>query len=548
MQNLLIAILQRLVITPDSALKNGIHVVAGPGTGKSRLLALLIAWLLLWRMKSQVIIDPTGGVVDNIIAKIARQPLPIRRRIWPRIHYVDWGASDYVVPSPLYYRQSQADTTFEIANRFLTVLKRQDPQLQSAPILGWNSLYECGLYAGQIAVALDAQIDFVADLVRDPRQYKDLLKQALMVDPKLKPAVTYFRELMDPKSGALRSRRTDSFRNKLLPLQSDPTMFATFAAPRRGIDWEQIDRSGHTVLIDARDERDADRRQFKLLWWFRDFVDYIKYRGMTGRGREIGFLIDEVTQLLGYRTAEGQSLLAEDLEELTSVLGRNFGVNSVISHQNMSQVDPRIQNVLMQMGTQCVGVLTNDDDALLMARVLHRYNPSMVRKREPVWMSVREDVWPYTDFVPEIIDYTTTEFTPDEQVRLAADTLRGLPKFTFLIRNATEEGNLSTRVQRVSIANVDRNQYPDPHQVNEIRSYLRVKSGISVDEVTSLIEQEREKRLMGSRRKRSDDNAILNEGGEQHEKSQERSDFSTQTRPNQAEAGESFKEELWTQK
>ena len=80
------------------------------------------------------------------------------------------------------------------------------------------------------------------------------------------------------------------------------------------------------------------------------FIEYIKLRRMGGRDREVVFCIDEVTQLLGQRTQEGHSILAEDLEELVAVLARNDGVNAVIAHQNLSQVDERIRNVLLQMG------------------------------------------------------------------------------------------------------------------------------------------------------------------------------------------------------
>src|SRR3712207_8511933 len=56
-----------------------------------------------------------------------------------------------------------------------TTLFRSDPKLQSAPMLGWNALFECASYAGQIAAALGRQVDFVADLIEHPRTYKEEL-------------------------------------------------------------------------------------------------------------------------------------------------------------------------------------------------------------------------------------------------------------------------------------------------------------------------------------------------------------------------------------
>lgn len=474
------ALAERLLILSDASLKNGAHLVAGPGSGKSRLLGRILVWQMLLRRKPQVILDPTGGVVDNLLDKLSRLPLEYRKKLWPRLVYVNAGATDFITPTPLYYRMSENDTLFEIANRPLAIFKRQDPQLESAPILGWNSIYECGIFAGQIAAALERQIDFVADLVRSPRNYKEDLKQVVSAHPELQPAVSYFREMMDPTSGELRNRRTSSFLTKLLPLLADPPMRAAFAAPSRHIDWEAISRQGQTLIIDFRHERDPERRRFKLLYWFRNFIDFVKYRGMAGRGEEVVFLIDEVTQLLGHRTLSGASIMAEDLEELVAVLGRNFGVNVVISHQNLSQVDERIRNVFMQMGTQLIGVLPNPDDAITVARYLASYDPHLIKKKEPVWMSLEYlDRKTYNTYMrPTVIDYRTVEFAVDEQIILAAQQLQRLPNFRFLVRPAKSEGNLTGRLRHMSIANVDRNQYPDERQIAPVRRMLAQRDGI----------------------------------------------------------------------
>lgn len=465
----------------DTALKNGIHLVAGPGAGKSRLMGRGIVWQQMIRRKPQVVLDPTGGIVDNLLDKVTRLPFELRRKLWSRITYIDMGATDYIVPSPLYYQISPNDTPFAIANRFPSLLKRLDPDLASAPILGWNSLYECSIYAGQIAAALGRQIDFVADLIAHPKNYKAELKQALSIYPELQPAVEYFRELMDPTSGELRNRRTGSFVNKLIPFLSDPTMQAAFAAAKRRVDWEQVARQGQTVLIDFRHEVDPDRRRFKLLYWFRDFINYVKQRGMGGRGEEVMFVIDEVTQLLGQKTMSGQSVMAEDLEELVAVLGRNMGVNVVIAHQNLSQVELRVMNVLMQMGTQVVGVISNPDDALLLARQLVPYAPYLVKKREPVWMSLSKPSLFGSVSEPTIIDYTTTEFTPDEQQLMAASRFQRLGRFRFLVRPALSEGNITGDLKTVSIENLDYNQYPDARALAEVRCFLRQKCGVPIE-------------------------------------------------------------------
>lgn len=499
----------------DAALKQGVHVVGGPGCGKTRLLAFF-TWQAWVRRQPCLILDPTGGITDMLLTKMRGLAPAYRTPLWSRLTYIGEGASDYVLPRQLYHRVSEHDTFFTIANRLPAVFKRQDPALMDAPILGWNSLYECLIYAGQIAAACDRQIDFVADLVQNPQDYKELLTQTLAAHPELQSAVTYFRALMDPSSGAQRERRTGSLKTKLLPFLADPTFQATFSASHPGIDWQQVEREGRTVLVDLRDELDEERRQFKLIWWLRSFIDYIKYRGTAGRGHEMMLCIDELTQLLGYRTVGGQSVLAEDLEELVAMLGRGYGVNTIISHQNLSQLDTRVQNVLLQMGTQCVGTLTNDEDALKVARVFHRYDPSWVRKKEPVWMKLahptemetssshthsagwssswhaytRSETTGETQHVkpketPTIIDHRTVEYTPEEQFLLAADQLRNLPKFTFLTKPASGEGDFTGQVRRISIANFDRGRYPDAVALASLRLLLRQAYGVPVPELVA---------------------------------------------------------------
>lgn len=483
---------KRLGVIPDEALKTGIHFIGSPGTGKSRTVGRLYVYDLFMRGVSVVVLDPSGGIIQNVIDKVRRLPLEVRQKLWPRIRYIDVGATDYIVPSPLYARRP-GDTFFSVANRLPSVLRRQDPQLQSAPILGWNSLQQCAIYAGQIAAALGRQIDFVADLISQPRLYKDELRQALSHYPELAPAVAYFRELMDPNSQGLRERRTGSFQSKLLPFLADPTMLAGFAASHDGIDWQAVMQNKELVLIDFQNEHDPERRQFKLIWWFRSVIDFVKQRGMAGRGQEFLFAIDEITQLLGQRGGDGNSILAEDLEELVAVLSRNYGVNVLLAHQNLSQVDERVRNILMQCGTQIVGNITNPDDAAYLARQFFRYDPYAEKKKEPVWMNVvrfDHNGFPMDYSWPKVIDYKSVEFTADEQLFSLMSRFQ-LPRFQFLVRPATAEGTISKNLYRMSVERLDAGQYPDAIEVDRILSYLRQKDGIPIEELLGEINNRR---------------------------------------------------------
>src|SRR5688572_367218 len=113
----------RFLLLSDAALKNSLHLVGGPGSGKSRLLGRLLICQWLARGRPAVVLDPTGGVRSNLLDKLIRQPPEVRQKLWPRLVYVDAGASDFIVPTPLYVHLYEGDTAFSIANRLPAILK-----------------------------------------------------------------------------------------------------------------------------------------------------------------------------------------------------------------------------------------------------------------------------------------------------------------------------------------------------------------------------------------------------------------------------------------
>lgn len=491
---------RRLFWTPDSAYKQGVHLMGGPGSGKSRFLGRVFAWLALVRGFPSVIFDPTGTVTDNLFDKLYRLPAAIGQPLAERLTYIDAGAKDFVVPTPFYTRHSATESYEDIANRLIEVLVQEDPQLESAPILGKNALVECASYAGQIAAQLGLQIEFAYDLVRHPNKYADLLTYAEKQDPELKKAANFFREFMGEKSKTLHERKTLSFLNKLHPFLSDKAVRASFNAVTPGIDWPAVVRNRQTVLIDFRHEWDTERRQFKLLWWLKDFTTFAKHRGTAGRGEEVMLVIDELTALLGYKKVSGESVLAQEIEELTTVLGRNFGVNVVIAHQNLRQLDERIQTALMQMGNQCLFRLAHPDDTLLLARYFLTYDPHRVRKWETHWSITEEGTAfsldptgltnggkPYRPLSKRKLMFpigtTTTEFDEQQQYIMLADKVRNVEQFHFYLRPALAEGRMDNHLYLISLKNLDRGEYPDATALSRVRTVLRQQSGRPVDAV-----------------------------------------------------------------
>jgi hypothetical protein len=483
-------LLVKAVSLTDQGLMNGARVVAGPGAGKSRWAGRGLVWQKLIRGHPLIALDPTGAVVANIFDKVCSMPQQIQEALWPRIKYVDMAATDYVIPMPLYERRSEGDTLLAIANRFLEVMQRVDPYLHTASVEGMNALVEAGAAAGMMAAALGGQITDVAAMLAHPEQWKQQFAVARRSHPELQLAYDYFQQFTEIKNPALRRRQTGSLLIKLIPFLADPAMRARFAAPRPGLDLRHEMEQGHAVFYDFQGEHDPVRRRLKLLWCFLQHVEYAKTRGIAGRRNPILYLIDEITQLLGHRTLE-HSLMADDINELTTVLARNYGLNVCIMHQNLSQIDEYTQVSLGQLGTQIVGWVQEPRDCLRLAEQFFRYDATMVRKTEPVWMNVQYGAAPLSYTVPEIIDYRTTEYTADEQYILAADAIRTLGRFRFLVRIATAEGTLSPHVQPMRIDTLDAGCYPDDALVAEVRRRLRKRDGVPLETLGREIEEQR---------------------------------------------------------
>jgi hypothetical protein len=466
---------RRMVWISDDALRNKIHIIGEAGAGKSRFMGRILAWILFLRHVPQIILDPTGGTIDNFFDKITRLPPQQQGRLWARVRYVDMSTKGgYVVPFPLYYRLSPHDSLFDVSQRFLEVVRRMDVHLQQAPILGLNALATISTYAGMLLAALGYQITQAEDLIRHTERWESRFERALSLSPEVLPAVEFFRDFANWKPDD-RARISNTFLTKILPFLADPTMRAMFGAAKPGIVWAQAVRKGQTVCLDFRKELNPERRRFKLLWCFRSLCDYFKLRGFAGRQRPVSFIIDEVTQLLGFGPGE-HSIMAEDIEELISVVARNYGVYLTIAHQNMAQLNSeRIQKALMTMGTQMIGVQTDPQSARYLADYFCRYDPYEVKRHERVWGSA------YGDFY--VIDYRPVEFTPEEQSLSNGYEFMDLQRFEFLVRAPRREGDLRAPLRRVSIAGLDRGLYPDQELVARARGLLMKRHGRSVREV-----------------------------------------------------------------
>ena len=464
----------------DRARSMGVYLLAGKGSGKSRLMGRIIAFQDLVKGIPQVILEPNGPTIDNLLDKVLRLSPDLQARLWPRIRYVEMsGQRGQVTGWPLYYGLGE-EGLYEVAQRYLEVVRRLDPHLATASIEGWNAVQRTGTYTGMVLAALGGQITEAEDLLRHPNAWQNGLQRVRQQYPELVPAVDFFiRELPNLKDD-LRTRRTASFLNKIGIFRLDPSMQAMFGADQADIDWAEVAAKGQTVLLDFRHELDGERRRFKMLWAFQSFLSFVKWRG-AGRHTPVGLIVDELTALYNFDAQGNNTIFAADLDELINVLARNYRVWLTLAHQERFQIDEKSFKTLLGMGTKIVGVTADWEAARELARALVPFDPTRVKQYRPV----------YAGLPPQVIDLEPVTWSLQEQEYLATFLFRDLRPFHFLVKAAPGEGDITGKLQALSIERVDAGLWPDEARVAQIRRDLAHQEGRTLAEALALCEGRR---------------------------------------------------------
>ena len=452
------------VILPDKARSMGIYIGAGRGSGKSRLLGRVLVWQDLMKGVPQIVIDPNSQTIANVLDKVERLPEPRRSATLARIRYIDMGSRRNVVPWPLYTRHP-GESLFESSQRFLVVIKRIDPALMTASVEGWNALAEVGTYVGMILAALGWQIPAAVDLLANPVQYASQLQTVVANFPEARSAVSYFLEFLPSLKPTEKERRIGAFLRKIAIFSLDPTMRAMFGSREAGIDWGTVVERGETVLIDFGQVLDLERRRFMMLWIFQSFVWFVKRRG-PGRHTPIGLVVDELTALYNFDVQAGSSIFAADLDELINVLARNCRVWLTLANQELHQVELKSRKTLLGMGTKIIGVTSDSEAALTLAREFFRFDPTRIKQLEPIY-----------DARGTLIDTNPVYWSIQEQELLASQRFLDLQPFHFLVKASTGEGNATGPLVPLSIANIDAGIWVNEPVVARLREHLADQSG-----------------------------------------------------------------------
>jgi hypothetical protein len=463
----------------------GIYVLAGRGTGKSRMLGRKIAMQDYLAGFPQVIFDPVGATIDNFLDKVTRFlqaiPVSLHSRFWDRIVYIDMSGKDgVVVPFPLYYKLGTERSLLEIAERYLQTIIKSNPALFQAQVLGWPPLHRIGDYSGIVLAALGYQITEAEDLLDHPEVWEAAgrFAEAEQVSPEAKRAVSYFRNKYIPMREADRARLTTPFLDKIFTFALDETFRAMFGAKEPGIRWDAVVARKQTVLLDFRREQDEEMRRFKMLWAFSYLYAWIKTRGRSDEN-PFGVIIDEFAHMT-QQVAGGTNPLAQDLDTFINVYMRQHTIWFTAAHQELYQIDEQVRNTLLSLGTYILGATSSMTSARELVDALFSRDPWWVKHWRPVYGRV-------TSHSPlEVIDEEPQFMPLEEQTELFAQRIKNLGRFSFLLRPAIAEGHIGSAVLPLTIRDLDRDketgeyEFPEAPLMRRLRAALAKHAGTPI--------------------------------------------------------------------
>jgi len=344
------------------------------------------------------------------------------------------------MPFPLFFELG-GESRRDVADRFLTTIRRLDPHLQSASVQGWNALYRVGAPTGIVLASLGEQVTAAESLLREPEKWSERLAAAADRFPEARPAVEFFSFEYMPLKATERMSLANMYLAKIAQFTLDPGMRAMFAGSPPGLNLAQVVAERQTVLLDFRAELNPERRRFKTRWVFEYLMAFIKHRG-AGRHRPLGLIVDELTELTHQASLE-HDLFAADLEELINVYARNYSVWLTLAHQEMYQLSKKTQKALLTLGTQMIGLTADMDAAAATVRQYVALDPWLVKRWENVWGHNGGDY---------VIEERPVNMSLEEQVYLAARRLLALRPFQFVVRRRADPTLYTVRVRQANAA------------------------------------------------------------------------------------------------
>jgi hypothetical protein len=210
--------------------------------------------------------------------------------------------------------------------------------------------------------------------------------------------------------------------------------------------------------------------------------EHSKRRGR--RERPLAITIDEFSAMAAKVTA-GTNPLAAMLDEFIQQYLRGHNIWLTVAHQSIEQIDFQVRNSLLSLGTYMFGRAATMPEARILADVLYKRDPMRVKYWHRVWAS--EPILGQTRTIGTshfVIDHRPEFMSLEDQQEESARRIAELRLFEFLCRPALREGEVSSSVIPISIANLDFDnetesyQFPDYARVARFRAALEAQTGI----------------------------------------------------------------------
>jgi hypothetical protein len=205
-------------------------------------------------------------------------------------------------------------------------------------------------------------------------------------------------------------------------------------------------------------------------------------------------ILDELIAMTNKAVA-GENPFGQELAELIHQYQRSAQIWLSVGLQSPLQLDEDLQQTVLSLGSLILGQAATKAAARLLADNLCFPDPQHIKHERVIQRN------PYSSGGVLIVPEPQKEpvFMPmQEQREVFAQRIQSLPRFSFLLRPAVSEGEISTNVYPIHIRDVDRDretgEYRFPHRglMKQLRATLAAKHGTPVHVLLA----EQEKRLL----------------------------------------------------
>lgn len=349
---------------PGHARSKHVHVIGKTGKGKSKALEHMICQDIAVGEGAVILLDPHSDLITAVLRNcLSRGILTIGDAM--RVIHFDPTSQEHIIPFNVL---ASGGRPHQISGRIVEAMRRAWPRS-----LGEASVFT-QVASSSLITLIENNLTF-ADMPRllTDKEWRDRLLEKVSNEP----VVNFFHAVYDAW-GRDQVKLIGSTLNKVTQFIFNPDLRLLLAQRENRLDFRRIIDEGKVLLIDIGKLEGDDQRLMGTL-----ILTALEQAAMSRRDtppderRPAYCYIDEFQDFVS-NNAEGSSkTLAKILSEC-----RKYGLYLTLAHQNMSQINGRIEGALTNIATRIVfGV--GGKDAQYFADEMGELNTEAV-KHEPL--------------------------------------------------------------------------------------------------------------------------------------------------------------------